>query len=72
MLIGQGNRFELWDEAHWNERRDAWLQRAAETAAGGARLAVAVSVRVQLLGLSGMRGRVAMSSMATALNTGAD
>jgi MraZ protein len=26
MLIGQGTRFELWDEQHWNERRDAWLQ----------------------------------------------
>jgi MraZ protein len=25
MLIGQGNRFELWDEARWVERRDAWL-----------------------------------------------
>ncbi|MFI4891185.1 MAG: division/cell wall cluster transcriptional repressor MraZ [Steroidobacterales bacterium] len=25
MLIGQGVRFELWDEARWNERRDAWL-----------------------------------------------
>src|SRR5499427_6449233 len=25
MLIGQGNRFELWDEARWCERRDAWL-----------------------------------------------
>jgi len=25
MLIGQGNRFELWDEARWAERRDAWL-----------------------------------------------
>lgn len=25
-LIGQGNRFELWDEARWNERRDAWLK----------------------------------------------
>lgn len=25
MLIGQGNRFELWDEARWNERRDVWL-----------------------------------------------
>jgi len=30
MLIGQGNRFELWDEARWNERRDAWLA-SAET-----------------------------------------
>jgi MraZ protein len=25
MLIGQGGRFELWDEDHWNERREAWL-----------------------------------------------
>ena len=25
MLIGQGHRFELWDEERWNERRDAWL-----------------------------------------------
>jgi len=30
MLIGQGTRFELWDEAHWNERRDAWLQAGEE------------------------------------------
>ena len=26
MLIGQGNRFELWDETRWNERRSFWLQ----------------------------------------------
>jgi MraZ protein len=26
VLIGQGNRFELWDEARWTEKRDAWLQ----------------------------------------------
>jgi len=25
-LIGQGTRFELWDEARWNERRDEWLK----------------------------------------------
>jgi MraZ protein len=25
MLIGQGLRFELWDETRWNERRDEWL-----------------------------------------------
>ena len=31
MLIGQGSRFELWDEPHWNERRDAWLQAGDET-----------------------------------------
>jgi MraZ protein len=29
MLIGQGNRFELWDEAHWLERRDFWLKSEA-------------------------------------------
>lgn len=26
VLIGQGNRFELWDEARWNERSDQWLK----------------------------------------------
>jgi MraZ protein len=25
MLIGQGNRFELWDETRWTGRRDLWL-----------------------------------------------
>ena len=25
MLIGQGNRFELWDETRWNGRREVWL-----------------------------------------------
>jgi MraZ protein len=25
VLIGQGNKFELWDEERWNERRDSWL-----------------------------------------------
>ncbi len=25
MLIGQGNRFELWDEQRWDERRERWL-----------------------------------------------
>lgn len=25
VLVGQGVRFELWDEARWNERRDEWL-----------------------------------------------
>ena len=30
MLIGQGNRFELWDEQHWNECREAWLQSSSE------------------------------------------
>jgi MraZ protein len=25
MLVGQGNKFELWDDAHWHERRGQWL-----------------------------------------------
>jgi MraZ protein len=25
VLLGQGNKFELWDEAIWNEKRDNWL-----------------------------------------------
>ena len=25
MLIGQGNKFELWDESIWTEKRDQWL-----------------------------------------------
>jgi len=32
MLIGQGMRFELWDEARWNERRDEWLAGEESTA----------------------------------------
>lgn len=30
MLIGQGSKLELWDEARWNERRDEWLAASAE------------------------------------------
>jgi MraZ protein len=26
VLIGQGNKFELWDEERWNGRRDNWLE----------------------------------------------
>ena len=26
MLVGQGARFELWDQAHWTERREDWLK----------------------------------------------
>ena len=25
VLIGQGNKFELWNEASWDERREQWL-----------------------------------------------
>ena len=30
-MLGQGNKFELWDEASWNEKRDAWLSDDDET-----------------------------------------
>jgi MraZ protein len=26
VLVGQGVRFELWDEKHWNESRAQWLK----------------------------------------------
>lgn len=32
VLIGQGKKFELWDEQLWNSRRDQWL--AQETGEG--------------------------------------
>ena len=32
VLLGQGNKFELWDEARWNESRDAWLAAALNEA----------------------------------------
>lgn len=29
VLVGQGNKFELWDEGHWQERRALWLAEEA-------------------------------------------
>ncbi len=26
MLVGQGKKFEIWDEAHWQSEREAWLK----------------------------------------------
>ncbi|MCG8325609.1 MAG: division/cell wall cluster transcriptional repressor MraZ [Thiotrichales bacterium] len=26
VILGQGNKFEIWDEAGWNQQRDEWLQ----------------------------------------------
>ncbi len=26
VLLGQGNRFELWDEVRWTQQRDEWLK----------------------------------------------
>ncbi|MCG8434638.1 MAG: division/cell wall cluster transcriptional repressor MraZ [Gammaproteobacteria bacterium] len=37
VMIGQGNKFELWDEDTWAEQRDRWLtedENAAELPAG--------------------------------------
>jgi len=28
VLIGQGHKFELWDEARWDAQRDEWLEEA--------------------------------------------
>src|SRR6202161_4004894 len=35
MLIGQGLRFELWDEKRWNDRRDEWLASPDSGGGGG-------------------------------------
>jgi MraZ protein len=34
MFIGQGNKFEIWDEQRWNERRDQWLTEESAEAGG--------------------------------------
>jgi len=28
VMIGQGTRFELWDEGRWNEKQGSWLEKA--------------------------------------------
>ncbi|MCX7115611.1 MAG: division/cell wall cluster transcriptional repressor MraZ [Gammaproteobacteria bacterium] len=30
VMIGQGNKFEIWDETLWQARRDAWLKEASQ------------------------------------------
>lgn len=30
VMIGQGNKFEVWDEAHWQGRRDHWLAQSGQ------------------------------------------
>lgn len=32
VLVGQGNKFELWDEDRWSTQRSAWLQEEEEGA----------------------------------------
>jgi len=36
VLIGQGKKFELWDETLWNERIEAWLEDAGDSEMPGA------------------------------------
>ena len=36
VLIGQGKKFELWDEALWNERLESWLDDNSDTEMPGA------------------------------------
>jgi MraZ protein len=34
MFIGQGNKFEIWDEGRWNECREQWLTEEAASVGG--------------------------------------
>lgn len=38
MLLGQGNRCELWDETRWLERRDSWFKEKPDPSARPAQL----------------------------------
>jgi MraZ protein len=31
MLVGQGKKFEIWDEEHWQKRRNQWLEEESST-----------------------------------------
>lgn len=31
MLVGQGKKFEIWDEDHWQKRRSQWLEEESST-----------------------------------------
>lgn len=31
VLVGQGKKLELWDEAHWESRRGLWLQEESKS-----------------------------------------
>ena len=34
VMIGQGNKFEVWDEALWQSRREQWLADEASEVGG--------------------------------------
>jgi MraZ protein len=38
VLVGQGNKFELWDEDKWIEQREVWLKEEEEMAGPSAAL----------------------------------
>jgi MraZ protein len=33
VILGQGNKFEIWDQKAWNAQRDQWLQQVGDDAA---------------------------------------
>lgn len=33
VLVGQGNKFELWDEQRWIDRRESWLEEDSDAVA---------------------------------------
>lgn len=30
VILGQGNKFEVWDQRSWNEQRDLWLEQVGD------------------------------------------
>jgi len=30
VILGQGNKFEIWDQSSWEEQRDKWLSRVGD------------------------------------------
>ena len=30
VILGQGNKFEVWDQANWEEQRDLWLEQVGD------------------------------------------
>jgi len=30
VILGQGNKFEIWEQAGWNEQRDEWLEQVGK------------------------------------------
>lgn len=43
-LMGQGNKFALWDEGAWNQRFGRWLQQVSEDAGAPSEILVSLSL----------------------------